>query len=244
MLQWDDGTMGYFIRDIDDPPVTCGFMSNAGHVHLRHCSKDKFEACALCERDESSTETMTVQNDATRRHGVQLPVPSDPTVGLAHTVCPSGHWTHEFLACDVLSACWQQDSFRLWSGSKNKRNMTSSCLFPFTEMFTCTSDVSRVPYSLVCDHGQDCLDNSDEDFCDYPPCTEVGQFQCSNKQASFFFLSPILSKRPSNIQVYFKDGSAQTNSRQIRACCHTEREEGGWGGVYLLIAVPFKARVS
>ena len=244
MLQWDDTTIGYFGESYVRLPFTCGVINYPGTVLLGSC-QDGYNTAALCERDESSTEAMTVQNDAPRRPGVQLPVPSDSTVDVAHTVCPSGHWTHEFLACDVLSACWRQDSFRLWSGSKIKRTMTSSCLFPFTEMFTCTSGVGRVPYSLVCDHGQDCPDNSDEDFCGHPSCNGAGQFQCSNKQASLFFLSPFASKGPNNMQVHFKDGSAQTNSRQIRACCHTEREEGGGGGeVYLLTSVPFKVHVS
>ena len=205
--------MGYLIRMTKDRHVTCCSMSNAGRVDLEHCSEDELEACALCERDESSTETMTGQNDAPRRPGIQVPVPSDSTVDVAHTVCPSSHWTHEFLACDRLSACWQQDSFRPWS--KNRRKMTSSCLFPFTEMFICTSDASRVPYSLVCDHGQDCLDNSDEDFCVHPSCNGAGQFQCSNKQASLIFLSPFLCKHPSNVHVYLKDASAQTNSDKL-----------------------------
>ena len=183
MLQWDDGTTGYFDGEtITQLPVMCGSMGYPGLVVFGSCFSELFETYALCERDESSTEAMTGQNDALRRPGVQVPVPSDSTVDVAYTVCPSGHWTHEFLACDVLSACWRQDSFKPWS--QNRRNMTSSCLFPFTVMFTCTSGVGHVPYSLVCDHGQDCLDNSDEDFCVHPSCTEAGQFQCSNKQAS------------------------------------------------------------
>ena len=186
------------------------------------CVKDEYVHCALCERYEPWT--ITGQNGPAWRLGVELPVPSNSTVHLAHTVCPSGHWTHEALACDAKSSCLLQDNFRPWSGSENRRNTTSPCLFPFTEMFTCTDGRDIVPYSLVCDHGQDCLDNSDEDFCVHPSCTEAGQFQCSNKQASFFF--PFVSKRPSNMQVYFKDRLTQTNSRYISACCHAEREEG------------------
>ena len=150
---------------------------------MRKCGQLRHYASSLCERDDSIKVT-TSQNDAPRRPGIQLPVPSDSTVHLTHTVCPFGHWTHEFLACDVQSACWQQDSVRQWSGDKDRRNMTAPCRFPFSEMFTCTSGVGRVPYSLVCDHGQDCLDNSDEDFCVHPSCTGAWQFECLNKQVN------------------------------------------------------------
>ena len=36
-----------------------------------------------------------------------------------------------------------------------------------------------IPFSLVCDHSSQCLDQSDEEFCVYPPC--LG-FSCVNKQ--------------------------------------------------------------
>ena len=185
MYQWDDGTVGYFLKcEYYREPITCAVMTYAGQVILDKCGVKRYKAYSLCERDGSSIQINTIQKDASRRIGIQLPLPSDSTVHMARTVCPSGHWTHEFLACDVQSACWQQDSIRQWSGDKDRRNMTAPCQFPFSEMFTCTSGVGRVPYSLVCDHGQDCLDNSDEDFCDHPPCTGVWQFECTNGQVN------------------------------------------------------------
>ena len=185
MYHWDDKTVGYFLKSqYRILPVTCASIVYAGRVVLKECDKARYRASAICERDESSSETSTGQKDGPRRPGIQLPVSSNSTVHLAHTVCPSGHWTHVFLTCDTLSACWQQDRQR--SGRKARRNMTSSCHFPFSEMFTCASGVGRVPYSLVCDHSQDCLDNSDEDFCVYRSCNGAWQFECTNKQVSFF----------------------------------------------------------
>ena len=137
----------------------CGSMNDAGRVRLMQCVKDEHEHCALCERYEPWT--ITGQNGSERRLGVELPVPSNFTVHLAHTVCPSGHWTHEFLTCDRLSPCLHQDFFRLWSERKNRRNTASPCLFPFTEMFSCMSKDDVVIYSLVCDRSQDCQDNSE-----------------------------------------------------------------------------------
>ena len=161
--------------------VTCASVLGANQAFLWHCSRQQHSPDALCEREESSSGTNTSQNDAARRPGIELRLPSNSTVQLPHTVCPSGHWTHEFLACDVQSACWQQDSYRPWSGGKTRGGMTSPCQFPFSEMFTCTSGMVHVPFSLVCDHIQDCSDNSDEHFCVHPSCTETWQFQCYNK---------------------------------------------------------------
>ena len=159
-------------------------MFGGGAPDFQPCDGRHSDLRFLCEIDMSSIQTNASQNVITRRPGIQLPVPSDSIIQLAHTVCPSGHWTHELLTCDLQSACFQQDSFRHWSGSNTTKTMTSSCQFPFSETFTCTSGVGRVPYSLVCDHGQDCLDNSDEDFCVHPSCTGVWQFQCTNKHVS------------------------------------------------------------
>ena len=185
MYQWDDGTMGHFLKyKYSSLPFACAAMRRAGGLFLYGCDSQSRGGSALCERDQPSSEVTTSQTKAPRRAGIQVPVPSDSTVDLSRTVCPSGHWTHEFLACDTQSACWQQDNVRQWRGSKTRRNMTSPCQFPFSEMFTCTSGVGRVPYSLVCDHSQDCLDNSDEDFCVHPSCTGATKFECSNGQVS------------------------------------------------------------
>ena len=183
MLQWNDGTMAYVFK-YQIYQHACAAMERAGAWDLIYNCPMAHGGYVLCEKDDFSLEKTISLDDEQTRFGIQLPVPSNSTVHLAQTLCPSGHWTHEFLACDTQSACWQQDSVRQWTGSKTRRNMTSPCQFPFSEMFTCTSGVGRVPYSLVCDHSQDCLDNSDEDFCVHPSCTNTGQFECTNKQVS------------------------------------------------------------
>ena len=178
MHQWQFGNIGYFVSDsMSHQDVSCASIDAAGRVHWLQCVDYEYVPCALCERLRFPT----------TGHRIELPVPSNSTVHFAHTVCPSGHLTHEFLACDAKSSWWQHDSFRTWSRSQNRRNMTSPCLFPFTELFTCKSSKEDVPYTMVCDHGKDCQDNSDEDFCIHPSCNGVGQFQCYNKQAGFFF---------------------------------------------------------
>ena len=207
MYHWDDGTVGYYVKDLNEIfPVKCASVRAAGQTYLWDCSEREEYPYALCEREESSSETNTSQNEAARRPGIELPLPSNSTVQLPHTVCPSDHWTHEFLACDVQSACWQQDSYRPWSGGKTRGGMTSPCQFPFSEMFTCTSGMVHVPYSLVCDHGQDCLDSSDEDFCVHPSCTETWQFKCFNEEVNVCFLRSFLNV-PATFRGYLRDRS-------------------------------------
>ena len=102
--------------------------------------------------------------------------------------CPQGHVTHSFLACDVSTSCWAGGdvTFSLhpetWA-----LPVPQSCPAPLAvtlppPSFPCDSDKRRVPYSLVCDHRRDCLDDSDETFCKFTPCNWKSQFQCHNKQ--------------------------------------------------------------
>ena len=103
-------------------------------------------------------------------------------------ICPSGHLTHAFLACDVATVCWVErkvissflpDSWALPTSQSCPAKMTS-----LPPSFLCQSEKQHVPYTLVCDHRPDCLDGSDEKFCKYLPCQWESQIQCLNKQVS------------------------------------------------------------
>ena len=101
-------------------------------------------------------------------------------------VCPGGHLTHEFLACDTQSACWG-DEYVIYSLSSDAWAVptSSSCPAPMSSLppsFACEWGEQRVPYSVLCDHRADCRDASDEDFCHFPPCHVDRQFQCNNKE--------------------------------------------------------------
>ncbi|KAK7500251.1 hypothetical protein BaRGS_00008474, partial [Batillaria attramentaria] len=86
-------------------------------------------------------------------------------------VCPDGHVTHSFLACDYLSRCFAQ-GFELKTDMWGIPDVTScpALLTPLPPVMTCTSAQQHVPYSLVCDHRKDCQDGSDEEFCVFDPC--------------------------------------------------------------------------
>ncbi|KAL8612858.1 hypothetical protein ACOMHN_038113 [Nucella lapillus] len=103
-----------------------------------------------------------------------LPQPSKRPSQTGHVTCSSGHVTHNFLACDLDSHCWAES------------DSSAPCKAPLTSqpaMFSCAEGrVEGVPYSLVCDHRQDCGDGSDERFCSFPPCRAPEQFTCHNGQ--------------------------------------------------------------
>ena len=115
-------------------------------------------------------------------------------------MCPKGHVTHVFLACDVSTACWAKGD-AIFSLHPKTWALPSSQSCPVPQAvtsppsFPCDSDEWHVPYSLVCDHRRDCLDGSDETFCKFTPCSLQSQFQCLNMQVWCFTVCfPIQSK--------------------------------------------------
>ena len=84
--------------------------------------------------------------------------------------CPSGHVTRDFLSCDPESQCGVKDYL--------KSCKTDSKEVP---LFSCQKSQQTVHYTVVCDHVQHCLDNSDESFCEHRACP-AGFGLCRNKQ--------------------------------------------------------------
>lgn len=123
----------------------------------------------LCEVETHS--------DENRQSSSSL-LPARPTVsktrGFRH--CPMGHSTHDFLSCDATSACLVHTY-----GSVTACLESVTSLPPF---FTCNNGFESVPYTLVCDYRRDCDDNSDEDFCVFPPCDNLKAYDCGNQQVT------------------------------------------------------------
>ena len=178
MYQWEDGTVGHYYRYFR-PPLSdfWAAMERAGALWSHAVLNAKHVTAKLCEKEETA-------EDHTQVHGlpetpeIQRTNPAKSPAGFPHVVCSSGHYTHDFLACDVQSACQQGDITGYSSGSN--AGETALCKSTLAKLFTCKNDVEYVPYSLVCDHNQDCLDSSDEDFCVYPSCSGSRLFECAS----------------------------------------------------------------
>ena len=183
MYQWDDGSTGYFLHysTLHNHQTECSAIIRPGLLDLLNCTPN-FVELILCEDYAPPEQLRGGKSAALKGPVAHISNPAMASVPVPHVVCPSGHWTHPFLACDVLSDCWGRGALRQSGGSDAERNMTSSYKSTLSTLFTCRNGVEHVPYSLVCDHSQDCLDDSDEDFCVYPSCSSSEQYDCINKQ--------------------------------------------------------------
>ena len=183
MHQWDDGTMAYFsLHVVSRYHPSCGQLSRVDRMEAVSCFDMKQY---FCEKEEISQQKQTSDRDTSGNRADQIVTVTNSSVTFKPVTCPTGHLTHEFLACDSLSYCWQQDQPGQRSAS-GARSSESHCQSHFSALFTCRTEVGNVPYSLVCDHVQDCQDFSDEDFCVHPSCSGSWQFECSNKQVKLF----------------------------------------------------------
>ena len=161
--------------------VLCSTTQQPGKLMMNMCFFN-LNRHILCEKNEPEEAQESLHGISGRRR-IQL---SKPTLSsgknITKIVCPSDHWTREFLACDVRSACEQTENYVRYSKISTNGSLPSLCLSFFSTLFACRTGVERVSYSLVCDHSQDCPDASDEDFCVHPPCSISKQFECVNKQ--------------------------------------------------------------
>ena len=97
--------------------------------------------------------------------------------------CPDDQMVHMFLSCHPHHACGRSLPYlcTFFNNTKNNIDDVWGTEQGMTSMpvFTCSDDVTRLSYSLVCDSRFHCKDGSDETFCQHPPC---GAFACRNGQ--------------------------------------------------------------
>ena len=186
MWQWVDNSIAYYTRHLAEGVMhpACGAFpeGNVTLAELGECNRAT-TAHYLCELPPPSHGHPTEEQTTTSNH-LQLSRPANQTFpSIFHATCPKGHVTHNFLACDVTSACWAENyasSSDTWEAAGR-----DSCDAPLTSLppsYACGGGRERVPYSLVCDHRDDCPDGSDEQFCVFPQCSGSSQLQCNNQQ--------------------------------------------------------------
>ena len=205
MWQFSDGTIAYYanIAGIVYQP-SCGSFTSAGYKDDRGryvvgsvLCRGKSRAVALCETGQAKTAptptpTPTTSPGSDTNHtetGIRLgePSPGHRSSRRRHSslvVCPLGHLTHAFLACDEKTVCVQDGYVSGGASCSAAAAAAPPALKPLPPSFACDNGVQRVPYTLVCDHRPDCSDGSDESFCVFPPCDIDKPFHCGNRQVS------------------------------------------------------------
>ena len=156
-----------------------------------YCCNDlyniKVHPCQKMENSHQLCEFQGSVEDPGKKLPAGIELPPVFTHSSNHSVlqlisCPRGHVTHSFLACDVSSMCFATRE----SDSYDVRDIPSYTSCSVTSMtsrppaYKCATGGGRVPYTWVCDHRQDCSDNSDEGFCRHIPCGGHLPLQCGS----------------------------------------------------------------
>ena len=165
----EDSTIAYhlgrIIRKGTYKPF-CGLMKKNADtkVNLSRCSRSEATSY-LCEFEQSPSPTSETLRRVfvTNLSKQRMSYWNSSSAKTFNTLsCPKGHLTHDFLACDLSSDCWLEQS----AGHSARAGVKCSApLHPLPPSFGCREKGQFVPYTLVCDHRPNCFDGSDEDFC-------------------------------------------------------------------------------
>ncbi|PVD27155.1 hypothetical protein C0Q70_12309 [Pomacea canaliculata] len=180
VLVWSDGTVAY---DYVYLAFSVGRISVS--IYNTHCSVfslhfDDFalqpciqqfqEGIPLCEfyLPTLNVSKMSLQMSSFKNDHVTK------TNNSLYVSCPDGHFTFDFLSCDQASHCGaQMSALHCLTWTRSRKSV-------LTNMFVCRDHSNSLPYSLVCDFRPDCLDESDERFCERDH--HCDGFKCRNGQ--------------------------------------------------------------
>ena len=147
-------------------PYCAAFHQTLDHLTVIQCDRI-LDAHFLCEMSADTDQ----QSESGQGSSISLPVPSHPAFAARGMVeCQDHSASRQFLGCDTRSG--RRDSPDTPPCPHDRRDLDSL-------WFQCRDNSGCVPYTLVCDHRQDCADGSDEDFCHFTPCSRA-QFACSD----------------------------------------------------------------
>ena len=189
--QWRDGRKTIFSKSFFHSPQ-CGFYNPLTNTASSDDCDLKRMADVLCEFSKPTIHSV----NKTEVHLVSC-ISIEKVWKISMVQCPSGHVTMDFLSCDIQGQCGAKE----FMTSCHSENVTVS-------MFVCENSHETLHYTLVCDRIQHCADNTDEDFCQFYPCS-ASSFQCQNGQC-------IALHQECNGKSDCYDGSDETCTEQIR----------------------------
>ena len=194
-MRWVDGTVFYIVNVTHHSKFSmyetvCAFLVIHDHekpvkqtVKIGTCSHEWCDGF-LCERrvqSKHSAPSLPVKFPK-RNESFDALRQSHPSL----VMCPAGHMVHAFLACDAQSSCGVNQSlgrcqvvtmdFRmkhtdyrhgrtLQGESRDTESKPEGNTLMSVDMFQCHEYGGTIPYTLVCDFREDCVDRSDETFC-------------------------------------------------------------------------------
>ena len=170
---WVDNTLAYnanYEIYIDSAVFLCGAIVGDDYEKVSisfECQSRQLppRTKLLCEID--------LHEEKKQSQRIELVYPQNKHFRVPHTICSNRQVTLAFMPCQGSSP----DSFVI-SDDKLGSSRTSSPFDQEAPSFLCSNSVQYVPYTLLCDHRQDCADNSDEDFCQFRPCSGTTPLQC------------------------------------------------------------------
>ena len=172
---WVDETIAYYgfpnSRKFRNPVGECAHTWDyTDTYYASECEYPPSFTSILCEFPRPHDHDYVAETS-----GINIQTPTkEPNATVKLILCPSGHVTHQFLSCDGRSACWMADV--------RSAAVCKAPVDPVPPSFPCSDGVDRVPYTLLCDHRPDCWDESDESFCQFPPCDVFLELHCGNGQ--------------------------------------------------------------
>ena len=177
IFHWMDGTVGYLPSPRVPHTGLCTRMRLDFESYRYKLITIDCDRQSIIVKDYVCEHKVKTKINGQSNAPVALVNPMPPDESSHYVTCPLRHVTHQFLSCDLVSACWVQD--------ERSALPCGPLVNPAPPMFSCSSGTEHVPYSLVCDYRPDCRDHSDEDFCVFPEsyCLS-GSFHCGNQQVN------------------------------------------------------------
>ena len=182
---WLDRSVDYIIKRKGFNPI----RSNAhqanivyGHRSELRFGQDSDVLLIICESHQTHSEGRPPDQNEIPTDRINMSRKCVEQSNTYNTICVTGHFTANYLACHFKSHCGATSvpslcHFRSHLPAK-LNTFHQARRLEAVATFLC--ELSAIPYSFVCDFFMDCRDGSDEDFCVH------GQFclgfKCRNEQ--------------------------------------------------------------